>query len=108
MAQQILTWFSCLLSNARKFVMPHGEERGAILSVEIKEPPAASHKGTHAGPMARWSRPGACAFRLKCMLESGEFATIADLAERGGIAPVPQVLRPAPYPALARHRQGDP
>jgi hypothetical protein len=48
------------------------------------------------------------AFRWKRMLESGEFATIAELAEREGIAPsyMTRVLRPDA--ARARHRRGDP
>ncbi|RNI19119.1 hypothetical protein [Paracoccus pantotrophus] len=53
------------------------------------------------------------AFRWKRMLESGEFATIADLAEREGIAPsyMTRVLRltllaPAIVEAIVDGRQG--
>lgn len=46
------------------------------------------------------------AFRWKRMLEPGEFATIAELAEREGIAPSHDP-RPAPHPHCARHCGGD-
>ena len=42
------------------------------------------------------------AFRWKRMLESGEFATIAELAEREGIALILHDPRPAPDAARAR------
>ena len=48
------------------------------------------------------------AFRWKRMLESGEFATIFDLAEREAIAQSYYDPRPGgPDPARARHRRGD-
>lgn len=53
------------------------------------------------------------AFRWKCMLESGEFATMAELAEREGIAPsyMTRVLRlaqlePGIIEAVLDGRQG--
>jgi hypothetical protein len=48
------------------------------------------------------------AFRWRRMLESGEFATIAELAEREGIAPLIHDPRSASDPARARNRRGDP
>ena len=47
------------------------------------------------------------AFRWKRMLESGEFTTIAELAEREGIAPS-YMTRVCAHAARARHRRGDP
>ena len=50
---------------------------------------------SRAKPITRWSKALARAFRWKRMLESGEFVTLSELAEREGIAPsyMTRVLR---------------
>lgn len=48
------------------------------------------------------------AFRWKRLLESGEFSTIAELAEREGYAPVLHDSRAPSHAARAGHRRGDP